>query len=105
MSTPKPKLTLISTNPNIKTYYVPLTRIQVDLYPVRAASPEQALNKINSGEFTHIEKRVTLEEMHSNTAYTTPEVDVNVLVTRNVDSYEVKSHDYDAIRDLNPSGL
>ena len=94
MSTPKPKLTLISTNPNVKTYYVPLTRIQVDLYPVRAASPEQAL-----------EKRVTLEEMHSNTAYTTPEVDVNVLVTRNVDSYEVKSHDYDAIRDLNPSGL
>jgi hypothetical protein len=101
----RPKLTVISNNPNVRTYYVPLTVIQVDLYPVRASSPEQALRKVNSGQFERIEKRVTLEEIQSNAVYTTTDIDPNELVTRNVDTYEVKSRDYDAISDSNPSGL
>ena len=67
----KPKLTLVSENTNLKTYYVPLTLIQVDLYPVRANSPEQALRKANAGQFERVEKRVTLEEIQSNVVYTT----------------------------------
>jgi hypothetical protein len=101
----RPKLTVISNNPNVRTYYVPLTVIQVDLYSVRASSPEQALRKVNSGQFERIEKRVTLEEIQSNAVYTTTDIDPNELVTRNVDTYEVKSRDYDAISDSNPSGL
>ena len=58
-----PRLSVVSTNPNVQTYYVPLTLIQVDLYPVRASSPEQALRKANAGQFDRIEKRVILEEV------------------------------------------
>jgi len=100
-----PRLSIVSTNPNVQTYYVPLTLIQVDLYPVRASSPEQALRKANAGQFERIEKRVTLEEIQSNAVYTTTDIDPNELVTRNVDVYDVKSSSYDDIRDLKPSGL
>tara|TARA_R100000935_G_scaffold31209_1_gene51726 strand:- start:344 stop:655 length:312 start_codon:yes stop_codon:yes gene_type:complete len=100
-----PRLSIVSTNPNVQTYYVPLTLIQVDLYPVRASSPEEALRKVNAGKFDRIEKRVTLEEIQSNQVYTTTDIDPNELVSRNVDTYDVKSLDYDEIRDLKPSGL
>jgi hypothetical protein len=101
----KPKLTLVSENTNLKTYYVPLTLIQVDLYPVRANSPEQALRKANAGQFERVEKRVTLEEIQSNVVYTTTDIDPNDLVTRHVDVYDVKTCNYDDISDSNPSGL
>jgi len=100
-----PRLSVVSTNPNVQTYYVPLTLIQVDLYPVRATSPEQALRKANAGQFERIEKRVILEEVQSNAVYTSTDIDPNDLVTRHVDTYDVKSLDYDAISDSKPSGL
>ena len=101
----KPKLSLVSDNPNTKTYYVPLTIIQVDLYPVRASSPEQALHKANAGHFERVEKRVTLEEVQSNAVYTTTDIDTNELVSRHVDTYDVKSRSYEDISDSSPSGL
>ena len=58
----KPKLALVSNNPNLKTYYVPFTTMQVDYYPVKAISPEQAIIKANDGKFERLEKRLSLVE-------------------------------------------
>ena len=44
------KLTLVTNNPNLKTYYVPLARIEVSLHPVKAYNFEDAIWKANNGE-------------------------------------------------------
>ena len=93
----KPKLRLVSNNPDLKTYYVPYTTIQVDYYPVKALSPDQAIVKANNGEFERLERRVTLNETHSNVVYDYINVEHDESFNRNIDVYQVKEQNYDHI--------
>lgn len=93
----KPKLTLVHDNPNLTTYYVPYTVMQVDFYPVKATSPEQALLKANEGKFERLEKRVTLEETQSNTVYDTVDLDASDVLVRDVQSYVIKERSFDEV--------
>ena len=40
----KPKLTLVSDNPDLNTYYIPFTSIEVDIHPVKARSYDDTFN-------------------------------------------------------------
>jgi|TARA_Y100000004_G_C8880264_1_gene397271 hypothetical protein len=93
----KPKLRLVSNNPDLKTYYVPFTTMQVDYYPVKATSPEQAILKANDGEFERIEKRVSLTETKSNVVYDHLDIDHNEALCRNIDIYDITERSYDDI--------
>ena len=93
----KPKLTLVHDNPNLNTYYVPYTIMQVDFYPVKANSPEEALIKANEGKFERLEKRVTLEETQSNTVYDTVDLNASDVLVRDVQVYEIKERSFDEV--------
>jgi hypothetical protein len=93
----KPTLTLVHDNKNLTTYYVPFTVMQVDMYPVKANSPEEAIRKANEGKFERLEKRVTLEETQTNTAYQSLNLDINEVLVRDVDSYVIKEKCFDEV--------
>jgi|TARA_B110000259_G_C13961027_1_gene380655 hypothetical protein len=91
----RPKLTLVSDNPNLKTYYVPLTRIQVEIYPVKASSPEEAIWKANQGNIGDIVKKVSLEERLTNDVYLNSNIDTNTLFSRQIDDFDLDIKDFD----------
>lgn len=92
-----PRLKLVSNNPNLTTYYVPFTSIQVDYYPVKATSPQQAIMKANSGEFERLEKRVSLIETASNVVYDHLNIDPSESFAREINIYDVKEQSYDQV--------
>jgi len=91
----KPNLTLVSDNPNLKTYYVPLTRIEVDIFPVVANSYEDAIFKANAGNMQPIVKKVILEESHTNDSYTSPDVPTGTLFARQIDHFDLDIKDFE----------
>jgi len=91
----RPKLTLVSDNPDMKTYYVPLTRIEVDIYPVIADSYEQAIHKANSGKMQPIVKKITLDESHTNDAYLSSVVPTETLFARQIDHFDLDIKDFE----------
>ena len=91
----KPKLTLVSDNPNLKTYYVPLTTIHVDMYPVKANSLEEAIVRANAGFTESIARRITLEETKTNDSYMEPFVDSETLFARQIESFSIDIKNYD----------
>lgn len=92
-----PRLKLVSNNPNLTTYYVPFTSIQVDYYPIKAISPEQAIMKANAGEFDRLEKRVSLIETASNVVYDHLNIDPSESFARDIDIYDIKEQSYDQV--------
>ena len=93
----KPKLTLVHDNTELNTYYVPFTIMQVDFFPVKATSPEQAIMKANQGQFERLEKRVTLEETKTNVVYESLDMPTDDVLVRNVDFYEIKEKSFDEV--------
>ena len=93
----KPKLTLVHDNTELNTYYVPFTIMQVDFFPVKATSPEQAIMKANQGQFERLEKRVTLEETKTNVVYESLDIPTDDVLVRNVDFYEIKEKSFDEV--------
>jgi hypothetical protein len=93
----KPKLTLVHDNTELNTYYVPFTIMQVDFFPVKATSPEQAIMKANQGQFERLEKRVTLEETKTNAVYESLDIPTDDVLVRNVDFYEIKEKSFDEV--------
>lgn len=91
----RPKLTLVSDNPDMKTYYVPLTRIEVDIYPVKANSYEQAIYRANAGKMQPIVKKVILEESLTNDSYTSPDVPTGTLFARQIDHFDLDIKDFE----------
>ena len=91
----RPKLTLVSDNPNLKTYYVPLTNIQVEIYPVKASSPEEAIWKANQGNIGSIIKKVSLEERLTNDVYLNSDIDTTTLFSRQIDDFDLDIKDFD----------
>lgn len=91
----KPILTLVSDNPELKTYYIPLAHIEIDLYPVKAKSPEHAIRKANAGEYEGISKKFTLQETHTNHAYNSTHIPDETLLARQIDHYQVEIKDFD----------
>ena len=89
----KTKLTLTTNNPNLKTYYVPLARIEVSLYPVKANNFEEAIWKANNGRCESSCKRFVLEETHTNEAYDKTYVPTEVLFAREIQHYELDIKD------------
>ena len=76
----RPKLTLVSDNPDLNTYYVPFTSIEVDIHPVKARSYDEALIKAGEG---------------SNDVYMNPDMDTTTLFARQIDHFELDIKDYD----------
>tara|TARA_R100001377_G_scaffold84252_1_gene67396 strand:- start:10991 stop:11299 length:309 start_codon:yes stop_codon:yes gene_type:complete len=91
----KTKLKLVSNNPNLKTYYIPLTTIHVEMYPVKANSLDDAVDRANKGFTDGIVRKVTLEESFTNEAYTTPEVPTPTLFARQIDHFDLDIKDFD----------
>mgnify|MGYP003133340550 CR=1 FL=1 len=91
----KPKLTLVSDNPDLKTYYIPLTNIEVNMYPVKAKSFEQAIQKANKGSMGEVCKTILLEETHTNDAYMSTQVPTETLFAREIDHFELAIKDFE----------
>tara|TARA_R110000796_G_scaffold21637_5_gene63662 strand:- start:2085 stop:2393 length:309 start_codon:yes stop_codon:yes gene_type:complete len=91
----KPTLTLVSNNPNLKTYYVPLTTIKVEMYPVKASNEEEAIFRANEGHLDKIARRVILNESHTNDVYLHPDVPTSDLFARQIDHFTLDIKDYD----------
>ena len=91
----KPKLTLVSDNPDLNTYYIPFTSIEVDIHPVKARSYDEALIKAGDGKMEKIVRRVKLEETRSNDVYMNPDMDTATLFARQIDHFELDIKDYD----------
>jgi hypothetical protein len=91
----KPKLTLVSDNPTLRKYYVPLTRIEVELYPVVANNFEEAIYKANSGKMEPVVKKITLDESHTNDAYLSTQVPTETLFARQIDHFELDIKDFE----------
>ena len=89
------KLRLVNGKKELNTYYVPLTSVQVDLFPVVAETPEEALIKSRAGKFGPINKRYTLKEAYSNVAYSSNNVDEHSLYTRDLVHYETDIVSFD----------
>lgn len=91
----KTKLKLVSDNPNLKTYYVPLTTIHVEMYPVKANSLDDAVDRANKGLSDGIVRKVTLEESFTNDAYNYPDPPTTELFARQIDHFELNIKDFD----------
>tara|TARA_R110000751_G_scaffold155052_1_gene260174 strand:- start:4849 stop:5157 length:309 start_codon:yes stop_codon:yes gene_type:complete len=91
----KIKLKLVSDNPDLKTYYVPLTTIHVEMYPVKATSLDDAVHRANQGLSEGIVRKVTLEESFTNDAYNYPDPPTTELFARQIDHFELNIKDFD----------
>tara|TARA_R100000541_G_scaffold36851_1_gene44875 strand:+ start:2668 stop:2985 length:318 start_codon:yes stop_codon:yes gene_type:complete len=89
------KLKLVSDKPNLKTYYVPFTKITVELYPVKANTEEYAIYRANKGDYESIAKKITLEENFTNDVYLTPDVNTTELFSRQIDHFKLDIKDFD----------
>lgn len=93
------KLRLI--NNDLKIFYVPYTRIDVDFYEIRAKSKEHALQKFNyiladRKALLNPCRRVSLIEQQSNIAYERAEVPDSLgIFNRPIDFYDI--HDREII--------
>ena len=89
------KLRIVGGKKELNTYYVPLTSVQVDLFPVVAETPEEALIKSRAGKFGSVSKRYTLNEVYSNVAYSSDNVDQHSLYTRDLVHFETDIVSFD----------
>ena len=87
------KLTLVTNNQNLKTYYVPLTRIEISFHPINANNLEEAIYKANNGKCESACKRFVLEETHTNEAYTSTHIPDENLLARQIDHYHIEIKD------------
>jgi len=91
----RPKLTLVSNNPNLKTYYIPLTTMTCEIYPVKATSESEALFRANQGHIGSIVKKIVLQERYTNDVYLDPDMPTADLFSRQIDDFEVDINNFD----------
>ena len=78
-------LHLISNNKTLKKYYIPLTSIKVNLYPVMANNFEEAIYLANLGPTSakgSVKKTFILDEYFTNEAYESLDIPLNKLFSR-----------------------
>ena len=86
-------LYLVSNNQTLKKYYIPLTSIKVDLYPVMAKSFQEAIYLANLGPTDtkgSVKKTFILDEYHTNEAYESLDISLNELFSRQIDHYDIE---------------
>ena len=86
-------LHLISNNKTLKKYYIPLTSIKVNLYPVMANNFEEAIYLANLGPTSakgSVKKTFILDEYFTNEAYESLDIPLNKLFSRQIDHYDLE---------------
>tara|TARA_B100000767_G_C19639453_1_gene481884 strand:+ start:597 stop:932 length:336 start_codon:yes stop_codon:yes gene_type:complete len=88
-----------------KTFYVPISKLQVTLYKVRAKTQIHANQKFNylhhnKGSKINAHRKITINETYSNLAYEDNEVPNYVdLISREVDHYDYHDESFDVPND------
>ena len=97
MTYKKSLLYLQSDNKNLKSYFVPVTNIVIDLFLVNAESREDAINKANNGRDQHLIRQISLNEVLANEAYANKSVETDILFGRQIDHYELQTKDFNSL--------
>ena len=97
MTCKKSLLYLQSDNKNLKSYFVPVTTIVIDLFPVNAELHEDAINMANNGRDRHLIRLISLNEVLANEAYVNRSVETDILFGRQIDHYELQTKDFNSL--------